>query len=54
MTPRALRCIRIELDHVFPRSRGGIDHPDNLAAACKRCNTSKGAKTVEEWKGANA
>lgn len=39
----------LQLDHVIPRSRGGADTPDNLVACCKRCNTSKGAKTPEEW-----
>lgn len=43
--------VPLQLDHIFPRSRGGVDHPDNLNAACKPCNTSKGAKTLEEWGG---
>lgn len=33
------------MDHVFPRSLGGNDDCDNLAAACYRCNEFKGAKT---------
>lgn len=41
----------LQLDHVIPKSRGGSDDPSNLVAACKRCNTSKGAKTPEEWRG---
>ena len=40
---------RIQLDHVIPRSRGGVDTPDNLVACCKPCNTSKGALTPDEW-----
>ena len=39
----------LQLDHVIPRSRGGTDTPDNLAAACRSCNQRKGAKTPEEW-----
>lgn len=38
------------LDHIRPISRGGSNWPDNLAFTCRKCNTSKGNKTVEEWK----
>lgn len=44
--------VPLQLDHVFPRSRGGKDHPDNLVPACRKCNASKGARTPEEWMGA--
>lgn len=37
------------LDHIVPRSRGGGDGFDNLALACRSCNSSKGARTPEEW-----
>lgn len=40
----------LQLDHVIPRSRGGIDHPDNLVPACQPCNGSKGARTPDEWR----
>lgn len=26
----------------FPKSKGGTNHPDNLAIACKRCNNLRG------------
>jgi hypothetical protein len=29
------------VDHVVPISKGGNDYPDNLVAACARCNYSK-------------
>lgn len=29
------------LDHVIPRSRGGLHTWDNVVAACRRCNTRK-------------
>lgn len=38
------------VDHRTPFSRGGGNHLSNLECACRRCNLSKGAKTVREWK----
>ncbi len=38
-----------EIDHKTPRSRGGTNDPENLAVACRTCNRSKRAMTVEEW-----
>ncbi len=29
------------IDHVMPRSRGGMHAWDNVVAACRRCNTRK-------------
>ncbi len=29
------------VEHVVPRSRGGIDDPSNLALSCQRCNNHK-------------
>lgn len=29
---------RFEIDHIYPRSKGGLDSLDNLALACQRCN----------------
>lgn len=33
------------MEHILPRSLGGTDGRENLAAACYRCNEFKGAKT---------
>lgn len=43
--------VDLTLDHVMPRSRGGADDPENLVPACRPCNSSKGARTPEEWRG---
>lgn len=40
-----------ELDHIIPWSRGGDHSVENLVVACRPCNRSKGAKTLEEWEG---
>lgn len=36
-------------DHVVPHSKGGVSSPENTLAACARCNTSKGNRTLQEW-----
>jgi 5-methylcytosine-specific restriction endonuclease McrA len=33
------------MEHILPRSLGGKDKEENLAAACYRCNEFKGSKT---------
>ena len=36
------------IDHVIPRSRGGLHAWENVVAACARCNHSKGDRTLAE------
>src|SRR5262245_14488994 len=38
----------LTLDHVLPRSRGGITSWENCVAACYTCNHRKGGKTPTE------
>ena len=38
----------LTLDHVVPRSRGGATVWENVATACKKCNTKKGNQTPYE------
>lgn len=38
----------LTLDHVVPRSRGGLSRWENLVACCKSCNHTKGDRTPEE------
>jgi 5-methylcytosine-specific restriction endonuclease McrA len=33
---------RATIDHIKPRSKGGVDRPDNLQLAHARCNKIKG------------
>lgn len=33
-----------EVEHIRPRSLGGVTHPENLAFACRRCNLLKSDK----------
>lgn len=41
----------ITVDHIVPLSRGGKHEQANLAPACFSCNSSKGARTLDEWPG---
>ena len=36
------------LDHVLPRSRGGAHAWDNVVAACRRCNSRKENRLIED------
>jgi len=42
--------IRVTWDHVIPVARGGAHGIGNLVPACQRCNSSKGKRTVTEWR----
>lgn len=37
------------IDHIHPVKYGGPSDPWNLALCCPTCNSSKGAKTLEQW-----
>lgn len=39
----------MDVDHKQPIKRGGTNDKDNLQMLCRRCNTSKGGRTMEEW-----
>lgn len=39
----------MQVDHVVPRTKGGTDDLANLVVACRRCNSSKGNRDLEEW-----
>lgn len=41
------------IDHIWPVSRGGSHELTNMTVACTHCNSSKGSKTLEEWRGHN-
>ncbi len=38
----------LTIDHIIPRSRGGVHTWENVVSACPPCNRHKGGKTLEE------
>ena len=38
----------LTLDHVIPRSKGGLNTFTNIVTCCKQCNIKKGNKTLKE------
>lgn len=42
-------CSTFHMDHIEPLASGGAHDPDNIAAACARCNMSKHAKSLLVW-----
>lgn len=39
----------IHLDHIIPESQGGPTTMNNLQVTCRKCNTSKGTLTEQEF-----
>ncbi len=39
---------QLHIDHVTPRSKGGMDEMDNLVVACVECNLGKGDVLLEQ------
>ena len=37
------------IDHVIPKSRGGINHWNNYVMACGRCNNKRQSKSAEQF-----
>jgi len=46
LTSEAIVGIPMEIDHIVPRSLGGLTEEDNLWLACSLCNEHKGIRTV--------
>ena len=50
---KSFRKDSIEIDHIYPRSRGGGNNAENLQCLCRACNRSKGnnmSQTKEDLK----
>ena len=38
---------KLTLDHIIPRSKGGLHTWENVVAACERCNSRKGDRSLQ-------
>lgn len=38
------------IDHIMPRSKGGVSLLENLCVCCKKCNREKGNMSAEDFK----
>ena len=45
LVPQKLVSYKLEIEHLFPKAKGGTDEEENLWLACRQCNLSKGIKT---------
>ena len=41
--------IPLEIEHIYPKSKGGSDRVSNLTIACHKCNQKKGSQPVEKF-----
>lgn len=46
--PLALTCATLE--HIIPIAEGGLNHMDNLAVSCNRCNGRRGTTPHDLFK----
>jgi hypothetical protein len=37
----------LQIDHIYPSSRGGLTVPENLQVLCAACNSKKGSRIIE-------
>lgn len=45
---------QLTIEHLFPKSRGGSNSPENLRLACEKCNKSRGNSLYPpNWKQGN-
>lgn len=40
----------MQVDHIFPKWRGGTDNTDNLNPSCRMCNFYKGGGDIESFR----
>ena len=39
----------LEIEHIFPQSKGGTNKVSNLTVSCRVCNEAKGTMTLAQW-----
>lgn len=46
LTPQSLTSHKLEIEHIYPISKGGTSEKENLCLACRHCNLHKSAKIL--------
>lgn len=41
--------IGLQVEHIYPRAKGGSNRISNLCLACHSCNQKKGTKNIEQF-----
>ena len=41
--------VKLEIDHIIPKSKGGTDKVSNLTIACRECNCKKSNHSIQEF-----
>jgi hypothetical protein len=44
LTPQSLISHKLEIEHIYPTSKGGTSTKENLCLACRHCNLHKSSK----------
>ena len=41
--------VPLQIEHIYPKAKGGTNRISNLCLACSKCNQKKGAKSIEQF-----
>lgn len=41
--------VKLEVEHIYPKSKGGSNRVSNLTLACRKCNEAKGNKLIDQF-----
>src|SRR5260370_22580611 len=41
--------VPLQIEHIYPRAKGGSNRVSNLCLACEPCNTAKGTQAIREF-----
>ncbi|NEO81734.1 RNA-guided endonuclease IscB [Moorena sp. SIO4G3] len=43
------KSVPLQIEHIYPKSKGGSERVSNLCLACEKCNQRKGNKPIEDF-----